>query len=66
MTQKIKKWNNRSKTTCETIKKLTNNHHSHTEIQELMVDNKHLEDQQDIGDAFTDYFSSIIDNISKN
>jgi len=63
---KIQKSNNKCKTTWEIIKKLTNNHHSHTEIQELMVGNKHLKDQQDITDAFNDYFSSIIDNINKN
>jgi len=31
-----------------------------------MIDNKHLKDQQDIADAFNDYFSSIVDNINKN
>ena len=31
-----------------------------------MVGNKHLKDQQDIADAFDDYFLSIIDNINKN
>ena len=30
-----------------------------------MIDNKHLKDQ-DIADAFNDYFSSIVDNINKN
>ena len=63
---KIKKLNNKCKTTWEIIKKLTNNHHSDTEIQELMVGNKHLKDQQDIADAFNDYFLFIIDNINKN
>jgi len=48
------------------MKKLTNNHYSHTDIQELMIDNKHLKDQQDIADAFNDYFSSIVDKINKN
>jgi len=41
---KIQKSNNKCKTTWETIKKLTNNHHSHTEIQELMVGNEHLKE----------------------
>jgi len=49
----------------EIIKKLTNNH-SHTDIQKLTIDNKHLKDQQDIADAFNDCFSSIVDNINKN
>jgi len=31
-----------------------------------MIDSKHLKDQQDIADTFNDYFSSIIDIISKN
>jgi len=31
-----------------------------------MIDNKHLKYQQDIADAFNDYFSSIVDNINKN
>ena len=53
---KLQKLNNKCKTTWEIIKKLTNNHHSHTEMQELMVGNKHLKDQQDIADAFNDLF----------
>jgi len=31
-----------------------------------MIDHRHLKDQQDIADAFTNYFSSIVDKISKN
>jgi len=31
-----------------------------------MIDCKHLKDQQDITDALNNYFSSIIDKISKN
>jgi len=31
-----------------------------------MIDNRHLKDQQDIADAFNDYFSSIVDNTNKN
>jgi len=42
---KIKKSNNKCKATWEIIKKLTNNHYSHTDIQEQMTDNKHLKDQ---------------------
>jgi len=63
---KIKKSSNRCKATWEIIKKLTNNHYSHTNMQELMIDNKHLKDQQDIADAFNDYFSSIVYNVNKN
>jgi hypothetical protein len=35
-------------------------------IQELMIDSKHLKDQQDVVDAFNIYLSFIIDKISKN
>ena len=31
-----------------------------------MVDSKHIKDHQGIADAFYNYFSSIIDKISKN
>jgi len=30
------------------------------------MDSKHLKDQQDIADAFNNYYSPIIDKISKN
>jgi hypothetical protein len=36
------------------------------DLQELMIDSKHLKDQQDIVDAFNIYLSSISDKISKN
>ena len=61
-----KKSNNKCKATWKIIKKLTNNHYSPTDLQELMIDNKYLKDQQDIADAFNNYFSSIVDNINKN
>jgi len=35
-------------------------------MQELMTDSKHLKDQQDIANACNNYFSSIVDKISKN
>jgi len=31
-----------------------------------MIDNKYLKDQQDIAVNFNDYFSSIVDNITRN
>ena len=31
-----------------------------------MTDSKHTKDQQDIADAFNNYFTSIIDKISQN
>jgi len=66
MKRKLKKSINKYKTTCDIIKKLTNIQHSQIGIQEPMIDNIHLKDQQDIADAFNNYFSSIIDKISKN
>ena len=51
--------------TWDIIKELTNNQHSQPDIQELIIDRKHLKDQQDVTDAFNNYFSSVIDKISK-
>ena len=48
------------------IKELSSKQHSKADIQELMIDSKHLRAQQDIAYAFTNYCSSIIDKISKN
>jgi hypothetical protein len=62
----IQKSNNKCKSTWEIIKKLTNNHYTHTDVQGLMIDNKYLKDQQDIADAFKDYFSPIVYNINEN
>jgi hypothetical protein len=59
-----KKSSNKCKATWD-IKDLTNNQHSQTDIEELIIDSKHLRDQQDITDAFNNYFSSVIDKISK-
>ena len=61
--KKIQKSNNKCKTTWDIIKKQTN---SHTDIQKLIIDSKHLHDQQDIADAFNNHFTSILDNIHKN
>jgi len=57
---KIQKSINKCKATWEIIKKITNSHYFHTDIQELMMDNKHLKDQKDTAAAFNDYFSSIV------
>ena len=48
------------------MKKLSNNQQPQTDIQELVIDTKHLKDQQDIADTFNNYFSTIIDKISIN
>ena len=53
----MKKSSNKYKTTCDIIKKLTNNQHSQIGIQDLTIDDNHLKDQQDIADAFNNYFS---------
>ena len=63
--KKLKSSNN-CKTAWDIINKLPKKQHSKTHIQELMIDSKHLKDQQNIADAFNNYFSSIIDKISKN
>ena len=51
MTKKLKKSSNKCKTTWDIIKKLTDNLHSQTDIQEQAIDSKHLKDQLDITDA---------------
>ena len=68
MIKKIQKSSNKCKTTWDIIKKLSNNQHSQTDIQDLMIDINHIQDQQDIADAINKHFSStsIIDKISKN
>jgi hypothetical protein len=63
MTKKIQKSSNKCKATLDIIKDLTNNQHSQPDIQELIIDSKHLRDQQ--ADAFNYYFSSVIDKIRK-
>ena len=64
--KKIQKSSNKCKATWDIIKELTNNQHSQPDIQELIIDSKRLRDQQDITDAFNNYFSSVIDKIIKN
>jgi hypothetical protein len=66
MIKKIKKSSNKCKTTWNIIKKVSNNQQPQTDIQELLIDSKHLKYQQDIADVFNNYFSSIIDKISIN
>jgi hypothetical protein len=60
------KSNNKCKTTLDIIKELSSKQHAIVDIQELMIDSKHLRDQQDIAYAFNNYCSSIINKISKN
>ena len=48
------------------IKELSRMQHFKTDIQLLMIDSKHLKEQQDVADAFNNYFSSVIDKIRKN
>jgi hypothetical protein len=63
---KIFKWSNKCKTTWNIIKELSRKQHSKTDSPELLIDSKHLRDQQDMTDAFNSYFLYIIDKISKN
>jgi hypothetical protein len=63
--KKIQKSSNKCKATWDIIKKLTDNQHCQPDIQELIIVSKHLKDQQDIADGFNNYFSSVIDKISK-
>jgi hypothetical protein len=39
------------------MKELSRKQHSKTDTPELMIDSKHLKDQQDIADAFNNHFS---------
>ena len=64
--KKKQKSSHKNKATWNIIKKLTNNQQSQPGVQELIIDSKRLKDQQDITDAFNNYFSSVIDKISKN
>jgi hypothetical protein len=48
----------------DNIKELFRKQHSTANIQQLIRDSKHLKDQQDIADAFNNYFFSM-DKISK-
>ena len=50
--KKIQKSSSKCKATWDIIKELTNNQHSKPDIQELIIDSKHLSDQQDMTDAF--------------
>ena len=45
---------------------MSSKQYSKADIQELMMDSKHLKDHQDIADAFNNYYLPIIDKISKN
>ena len=62
----IKKSNNKCKTAWDIIKKLQNNQEPQTDIQELVINAKHLKEQQEIAEAFSNYFSSINDKITLN
>jgi len=54
------KSNNKFKATLDITKELSSKQHSKVDMQELMIDSKHLRDQQDIAYAFNNYFSSIM------
>jgi hypothetical protein len=54
--KKIVKSSNKRKMTLDIIKQLPNKQHLDPDIQELMVEGKHLKDQQDTADAFNNYY----------
>jgi len=62
--KKIQKSSNKCKAIWDIIKELTNNQNSQPDIQELIIGSKRLKDQ-DVTDAFNNYFLSVIDKISK-
>jgi hypothetical protein len=64
--KKIANSSNKCKITWDIIKELSNKQHLDPDIQELMVEGKHLKDQQDIKDAFNNYYSSVFTNINNN
>jgi hypothetical protein len=64
--KKIAKSSNKCKMTWDIIKQLPNKQHLDPDTQELMVEGKHLKYQQDIADAFNNYYSSVINNINNN
>lgn len=64
--KRIKKLNNKSKTTWNIINELLGKRHSIQDIQKLTTDGNHLTNQHSIAEAFNKYFSSIIDKTNSN
>jgi hypothetical protein len=54
------------KTTWDIIQELSSKQYSKADIQEPMIDSKHLKDQQDKEDAFNNYYPFMIGKISKD
>ena len=54
--KKIFKSSNKCKATWNIIKELSRKQHYKTDIPELKIDSKYLIDQQEIADAFNNYF----------
>jgi hypothetical protein len=55
------KSSNKCKTTWNIIKELSRKQHSKTDIPEIKIVSTYLIDQQEIGDAFNNYISSVVD-----
>jgi hypothetical protein len=62
--KKIAKSSNKCKMIWDIITELSNKQHLNPDIRELMVEVKHLKDQQDIEDAFNNYYSSVFNSIN--
>jgi aconitase B len=58
---KILKSSNKCKTARNIFKELSRKEHSKTDRPELKIEGKYLIHQQEIADAFNNYFSSIVD-----
>jgi hypothetical protein len=61
LNKRILRSNNKTKTTWNIIIELLGKQHHTQETQRLTIEGKHLTIQQDIANAFNNYFSTIID-----
>jgi hypothetical protein len=57
--------NNKYKTTWDIIKEVSGHQYPKINIQDIMVDNKHITDQQEIVEIFNDYFTFKKDKVNK-
>jgi hypothetical protein len=66
LNKRILKSNNKTKTTWNIINELFSKQHHIQETQKLTIEGKHLTIQQDIANAFSNYFSTIIDKTNSD
>jgi len=66
MIKKIPKSRYKCKTTQNIIKELSSKQHSQADIKGLMINSKHMKDQQDTADAFNNCLLSISDKTRIN